>query len=62
MVLAATNRPSYLDEVILQRLPQAFEIGIPNQAERSKTLKVILKGETVEDDIDHDRIARMCEG
>lgn len=62
LVLAATNRPSDLDEAILRRLPQAFEIGIPNRAERSKILKVILKGETVEDYIDHDRIAGMCEG
>lgn len=62
LVLAATNRPSDLDEAILRRLPQAFEIGIPHRAERSKILKVILKGENVEDYIDHDKIAGMCEG
>ena len=52
MVLAATNRPSELDEAILQRLPQAFEIGIPDCRERAEILKVILRGERVEDDID----------
>ncbi|XP_043688300.1 outer mitochondrial transmembrane helix translocase [Telopea speciosissima] len=62
MVLAATNRPSELDEAILRRLPQAFEIGIPDCSERAKILKVILKGEKVEDDIDFDHIARLCEG
>lgn len=62
MVLAATNRPSELDEAILRRLPQAFEIGIPDCSERAKILKVILKGEKVEDNIDFDHIASLCEG
>lgn len=62
MVLAATNRPWELDEAILRRLPQAFEVRMPNCAERAKILKVILKGENVEDNIDFDRIARLCEG
>lgn len=62
MVLAATNRPSELDEAILRRLPQAFEIGIPDCRERAEILKVILRGERVEDDIDYVRIASLCEG
>ncbi|KAJ9539582.1 hypothetical protein OSB04_026088 [Centaurea solstitialis] len=62
MVLAATNRPSELDEAILRRLPQAFEIGIPNCKERADILRVILKGERVEKDINFDRIAALCEG
>ncbi|KAL4187539.1 hypothetical protein AMTRI_Chr09g39510 [Amborella trichopoda] len=62
MVLAATNRPSELDEAILRRLPQAFEIGIPDRSERAKILKVILKGERIEENIDYDHIASICEG
>lgn len=62
MVLAATNRPSELDEAILRRLPQSFEIGIPDRKERAEILKVILKGERVEDGIDFDYIASLCEG
>lgn len=62
MVLAATNRPSELDEAILRRLPQAFEIGTPNKSGRAEILKVILKGENVEDNIDYDHIASLCEG
>lgn len=62
MVLAATNRPNELDEAILRRFPQAFEIGIPDQSERSKILKVILKGENIEENIDYDYIAYHCEG
>ncbi|XP_052737015.1 uncharacterized protein LOC108338343 isoform X2 [Vigna angularis] len=62
MVLAATNRPSELDEAILRRLPQAFEIGIPDQKERADILNVILKGERIEENIDFDHIAFLCEG
>ncbi|XP_050942843.1 uncharacterized protein LOC103496059 isoform X2 [Cucumis melo] len=62
MVLAATNRPSELDEAILRRLPQAFEIGIPNTRERAEILKVILKGERVENNIDYHHVANLCEG
>ena len=62
MVLAATNRPSELDEAILRRLPQAFEIGVPDQKERVEILKVILKGERIEDNLDFDYIASLCEG
>ncbi|GMY37710.1 ATPase family AAA domain-containing protein 1-A, partial [Fagus crenata] len=62
MVLAATNRPSELDEAILRRIPQVFEIGIPDRKEKAKILKVILKGERVEKNIDYDRIAGLCEG
>ncbi|MBA0651337.1 hypothetical protein Goklo_018670, partial [Gossypium klotzschianum] len=62
MVLAATNRPSELDEAILRRLPQAFEIGLPDRRERVEILKVILKGENIEESINFDYIARLCEG
>ncbi|XP_008790555.1 ATPase family AAA domain-containing protein 1-like isoform X1 [Phoenix dactylifera] len=61
MVLAATNRPSELDEAILRRFTQAFEIGMPDQSERAKILKVILKGERAED-IDYEYIASLCDG
>ncbi|MBA0684675.1 hypothetical protein Goari_026247, partial [Gossypium aridum] len=62
MVLAATNRPSELDEAILRRLPQAFEIGLPDRRERVEILKVILKGENIEESINFDYIASLCEG
>ncbi|KAA8526096.1 hypothetical protein F0562_007804 [Nyssa sinensis] len=62
MVLAATNRPSDLDEAILRRLPQVFEIGKPDRGDREKILKVILKGERVDDSIDFDHIASLCGG
>ncbi|WZY87896.1 hypothetical protein YC2023_044631 [Brassica napus] len=39
MVLAATNRSSEFDEPIMRRLPQAFEIGMPERKERAEILK-----------------------
>uniref|UniRef100_A0A7N0VA20 AAA+ ATPase domain-containing protein n=1 Tax=Kalanchoe fedtschenkoi TaxID=63787 RepID=A0A7N0VA20_KALFE len=62
MVLAATNRPSELDEAILRRLPQAFEIGLPDRKERAAILKVVLKSEKFDDNIDFDHIASLCDG
>ncbi|KAG5563542.1 hypothetical protein RHGRI_006097 [Rhododendron griersonianum] len=62
MVLAATNRPTDLDEAILRRLPQAFEIGKPDCGDREKILKVILKGERIDDNIDFNRVASLCQG
>lgn len=62
MVLAATNRPSELDEAILRRLPQAFEIGMPSAKDRAEILKVVLKGERVENNIDFDRLAALADG
>lgn len=62
MVLAATNRPFDLDEAILRRFSQAFEIGKPDRVDRIKILQVILKGETVDNNIDFNHIAGLCEG
>ena len=62
MVLAATNRSSEFDEPIMRRLPQAFDIGMPDRKEKYEILKVALKGERAEPDIDYDHVARLCEG
>jgi ATPase family AAA domain-containing protein 1 len=62
MVLSATNRPSELDEAILRRFTQVFEIGKPNQSERAKIFKVILKGEKVDENIDYEWVAALCGG
>ncbi|KAH7283968.1 hypothetical protein KP509_34G033200, partial [Ceratopteris richardii] len=61
MVLAATNRPWELDEAILHRLPRAFEVGMPNEKERAHILRVILKDENVDPDIDYDKLAALCD-
>ncbi|KAL8507258.1 hypothetical protein ACS0TY_017974 [Phlomoides rotata] len=58
MVLVATNRPSELGEAILRH---AFEIGLPNCNERAAILRVILKDEKVEDDIDYGHLTGLCD-
>lgn len=62
MVLAATNRASELDEAILRRFSHAFKIGLPDLKQRAAILKAILKDEIVEDGIDCDHIAGLCNG
>eukprot|EP00252_Welwitschia_mirabilis_P027239 TRINITY_DN929_c0_g1_i1.p1 TRINITY_DN929_c0_g1~~TRINITY_DN929_c0_g1_i1.p1 ORF type:complete len:385 (-),score=79.27 TRINITY_DN929_c0_g1_i1:282-1436(-) len=62
MVIGATNRPEELDDAIIRRLPKAIEVGLPNCEERAKILKVILRDEDVDDDIDYNHLASLCEG
>ncbi|KAL8160498.1 hypothetical protein V2J09_002035 [Rumex salicifolius] len=62
MVLGATNRPAELDEAILRRFSQAFEIGMPDVNERAEILKVTLQGERVEGGMDFNHLAEMCDG
>ncbi|KAJ8446441.1 hypothetical protein Cgig2_019334 [Carnegiea gigantea] len=63
MFFTGTNHPSELDEAILCSFSRAFEIGTPDQRERAEILKVILKDERVEDDIDFDSLTTLesCE-
>ncbi|EFJ11944.1 hypothetical protein SELMODRAFT_182690 [Selaginella moellendorffii] len=61
MVLAATNRPWELDEAILRRLPRAFEVGMPDARQRASILRVILKDEAVEDEVNIDYLASLTE-
>ncbi|KAL6132259.1 hypothetical protein ACLB2K_070630 [Fragaria x ananassa] len=65
LVLAATskcNRASpELDEAIKRHF-QVFEIRVPWMKERAEILKLIMKGERVEENIDYDHVAALTEG
>jgi len=45
LVLAATNRPWDLDEAVLRRLPLAYEVGLPDEAQRESILRLMLSNE-----------------
>ncbi|OVA09507.1 Forkhead-associated (FHA) domain [Macleaya cordata] len=62
LVLAATNRPFDLDEAVIRRLPRRLMVNLPDAANRSKILKVILAKEDLSPDVDLDAIASITEG
>ncbi|KAI5072878.1 hypothetical protein GOP47_0012984 [Adiantum capillus-veneris] len=62
LVLAATNRPFDLDEAVIRRLPRRLMVNLPDAANRTKILKVILAKEEVAPDLDFDDIAAMTDG
>lgn len=57
LIIGATNRPEDVDPAILRRMPQMFFIGLPDIMQRKKILGVILKDETLADDVSLEYIA-----
>ena len=57
LIIGATNRPEDVDPAILRRMPQMFFIGLPDIMQRKKILGVILKHETLADDVSLEYIA-----
>ncbi|CAH8336846.1 unnamed protein product [Eruca vesicaria subsp. sativa] len=62
LVLAATNRPFDLDEAVIRRLPRRLMVNLPDSANRSKILSVILAKEEMAEDVDLEAIANMTDG
>ncbi|XP_019098372.1 PREDICTED: uncharacterized protein LOC104760151 [Camelina sativa] len=62
LVLAATNRPFDLDEAVIRRLPRRLMVNLPDSANRSKILSVILAKEEMAQDVDLEAIANMTDG
>ncbi|KAI8606805.1 P-loop containing nucleoside triphosphate hydrolase protein, partial [Chytriomyces sp. MP71] len=43
LLLGATNRPTDIDKAILRRMPKRIEIGLPNDEQRERILRLLLK-------------------
>jgi SpoVK/Ycf46/Vps4 family AAA+-type ATPase len=61
LVIGATNKPWILDPAVLRRMPRQIFVGLPDAKAREAILRVILKNEKVEENIDLARIARAAE-
>ena len=58
MVIGATNRPFDLDDAVLRRLPRRLLVDLPGEKERREILKILLRGESVAEDVNLDGIAK----
>eukprot|EP01061_Rhynchopus_euleeides_P004866 TRINITY_DN14067_c0_g1_i1.p1 TRINITY_DN14067_c0_g1~~TRINITY_DN14067_c0_g1_i1.p1 ORF type:complete len:926 (+),score=319.97 TRINITY_DN14067_c0_g1_i1:368-2779(+) len=62
MVVGATNRPQDLDEAVLRRLTRRLLVDLPDKACRVEILRVLLKNETLAEDVSLDDIANKATG
>ncbi|KAL9058427.1 MAG: hypothetical protein Q9162_001722 [Coniocarpon cinnabarinum] len=73
LILGATNRAQDIDEAILRRMPKRFAIGLPDEEQRRRIFKLVLKDARIdasttpspdgeEKAFDLDWLVRMSEG
>jgi SpoVK/Ycf46/Vps4 family AAA+-type ATPase len=64
MVIGATNRPWDVDPAILRRMPRTFEMGLPNEKERENVLRLILRSESLDPQLEASlgELSRACVG
>jgi len=56
-IMVATNRPFELDEAVLRRLPRRILVDLPLKQERESILRVMLREETLAEDVDIAKLA-----
>ncbi|KIY64235.1 AAA-domain-containing protein [Cylindrobasidium torrendii FP15055 ss-10] len=61
IVIGATNRPFDLDDAVLRRLPRRVLVDLPGEKERAEILKIMLRNETLADDVDLAALAKRTE-
>ncbi|CUA67679.1 Peroxisome biogenesis factor 1 [Rhizoctonia solani] len=59
VVIGTTNRPFDLDDAMVRRLPCRVLVDLPDDAAREAILKILLKNEHMEDDVDLKDLARQ---
>ncbi|EON64585.1 hypothetical protein W97_03818 [Coniosporium apollinis CBS 100218] len=58
-IMVATNRPFDLDDAVLRRLPRRLLVDLPVEKDREAILKIHLKDEVVDGDVDVGELARQ---
>uniref|UniRef100_A0A8C6W2M7 Outer mitochondrial transmembrane helix translocase n=1 Tax=Nannospalax galili TaxID=1026970 RepID=A0A8C6W2M7_NANGA len=62
LLMGATNRPQDLDSAIMRRMPTRFHINQPALKQREAILKLILKNENVDRQVDLLEVAQETDG
>ncbi|KAL2015975.1 hypothetical protein VTK56DRAFT_4488 [Thermocarpiscus australiensis] len=62
VVLAATNRPDFLDPAIRRRFSSEIDMGMPNERAREAILRSLSRGLNLDDDVNFQELAKMTPG
>ncbi|KAK0705282.1 P-loop containing nucleoside triphosphate hydrolase protein [Lasiosphaeris hirsuta] len=62
VVLAATNRPEFLDPAIRRRFSSEIDMGMPNQVAREHILRSLARGLNIASDVDFKELAKLTPG
>ncbi|KAF8902061.1 hypothetical protein CPB84DRAFT_1679132 [Gymnopilus junonius] len=62
IVIGATNRPFDLDDAVLRRLPRRLLVDLPGEKERKEILKILLRDESLAEDVNVEALASKTEG